>query len=101
MGMVAFELFAGIESVELRHANVRDDQIRLEPCDGGEERSAVGYRAHDLAGGFEQFLERFEENGMIVCQEDARRFHGTLPVMARSRPAAVLFWIGFIFRPAR
>ena len=69
------DLAPRFETVQERHRDVEHDDIGLQRLGGGHQRPSVGHLADDLALAREQFLERAEQQRVIVRQQDS----GTSP----------------------
>ena len=63
------DLPAGVETVQKRHRDVEHDDVRLQPLRGLHERPPIRHLADDLALVGEQFLERSEQQRVIVREQ--------------------------------
>ena len=62
------DLPPGVETVQQRHRDIEDDDVRFQPLRFGDQRPPVGRRPDDLAFGGQQLLERAEKQVVIVRQ---------------------------------
>lgn len=75
VGQFLDEEFAGFEAVEVGHVDVGNNDVGAEFFGGGDEGASIRGGANDFAGGFDQFFEGFEQNDVIVGEEDANSIH--------------------------
>ena len=73
----AAERSRGFEAIEVRHADVEHDDIRIELRRRGAERDSVGHRTHDLVFALQRRSRQREHGWMIVGQQYARGFRGS------------------------
>src|SRR6185295_12867552 len=69
------DLPPGLEAVEKRHGDVEHDDIGVQRLDRSNESAAVTHLTDDLALPCQQFLERAENERVIVGQENSRLSH--------------------------
>jgi hypothetical protein len=74
------------EPVDVRHADVHEDDVRLELGRSRERLRAVGGLAHDVHVflGLEDHPETGPDEGLVVHDEDANH-EGTSPIGRRAR----------------
>src|SRR5262249_27578976 len=72
------QLHGGLDAVERRHGDVRDDHVGPVLPGGGHQLPAVGHHAHDLELGLEQAAQPLGEYRVVVGDQDARPGHGLL-----------------------
>jgi len=69
------DLPRGVEAVQQRHRQVEHHDVGMELADGFHERPSVGNASDDVTLRREQLLERLEQEGVVVGQDDAGLRH--------------------------
>ena len=64
--MHLLEPFGGGHAIQQRHCNVEDNYIWFEFPRGGEQGASIAHGAYHLAMGLQQFLERLQQESVIV-----------------------------------
>jgi hypothetical protein len=65
-------LSACIETVDGRHAQVSQDDVRLELYNRVEQGATVGRGTDDITVEAQQALQGFQHTGMVVSDQNAR-----------------------------
>ena len=78
VGQERLDALAGIQAVELGHGDIHQQNVWPKFDGLLDQRPAVRYRSDDLVNRLEQFLERIEQHGVIICQQDAALLHITV-----------------------
>ena len=72
------QLHGGIDAVERRHGDVRDDRVRPVLLGGGHQLATVGHHGHDLKLGRKQAPQPLGEDLVVIGDQDARLGHESL-----------------------
>jgi hypothetical protein len=63
-------MLAGVQPIELRHVDVGHDNVRLQFQRCIHQRASIGDSSDHMANGFQEFPERFEQDDVVVRQQD-------------------------------
>ena len=75
-----FDLPDGIDSVELRHRDIRHHQIRPQTLGFSDQGSAVFNRPDDFKLGFEKAAQTLKHDPVIIGKKDPVFFHMALSI---------------------
>ena len=67
-GHPGFELPAGVESVQPGHGNVQYNDVGLQFGRRFQKCTSVAHRAHNLASGLQNALQRIHQHLMVIRQ---------------------------------
>jgi hypothetical protein len=62
----------GLETIHNRHSDIQNDQVRPPDSSYLQQGTPARRGANDLAFGFQELAKGFEQNRMIIGQNDAR-----------------------------
>ena len=79
LGRAFFDFAGGVDSVQDGHAYVEDHEIRVGAGSLANEGIAVICHTDNVVSGLEQFSDAFENERVIIGEEDSSFRHGDPP----------------------